>query len=267
MKYNYVRNGAAALTLLVILYACQQPATPIPTATPMVDPLPTVSATAKSRLKTMVRRGSNFYNEYSYVYNAVGQLTRYTLRTGKEATSPSQTTRFMYDQQGRLTTAERLPAEQFTSARLTYEYDDSGQLGTVNIYEDLNRDGQFPLTQTIGFTYNTDRMPVQTTVTMGSRVEKTKYTYEQANIVQSERLVSSPIGQSSETITYHHDTTPNPVHGLLMSTPTVEVFNKNNIIYDGCEMTYTDGLLTTLRPDPNRVPTEQWQVTYAYEKN
>jgi hypothetical protein len=263
MIYNYLRNGAAALTLFVTLYACQQPADP----SPVVDPITTVPVAAKSRLKTMVRSGSNFYNEYSYVYNAAGQLASYTLRTGKEAGSPSQTTRFTYDQQGRLSAAERLPADQFMSARLTYEYDTNGLLGKINIHEDVNRDGQFPLTQTIGFTYNADKLPVQTTVTMGSRVETTKYTYEQANIVKSERLVSSPNGQSSETITYHHDAAPNPVYGLLMTTPTVEVFNKNNVIYDGCEMTYTtDGLLATLRANPKLAPVEQWQVTYAYEK-
>jgi YD repeat-containing protein len=263
MKYTCLRNGAVALTIVVTLNACQQPAAP----TLLVNPIPTGLVAAKSRLKTMVRSGNNFYNEYSYAYNAAGQLVSYTLRTGKDAGVPSQTTRFTYDQQGRLRAAERLPADQFTSARLTYDYDNNGLLKLVDIYEDINRNGQFPLTQTIGFTYNADKLPVQTTVTMGSRVETTKYTYEQANIVKSERLVSSPVGQSSETIMYKHDTTPNPMYGLLMATPTVEVFNKNNILYDGCEMTYTDGMLTTLRPGPKRVPTENWQVTYAYEKN
>ncbi|GAB3750502.1 hypothetical protein GCM10028817_11870 [Spirosoma pomorum] len=215
----------------------------------------------------MIRSGTNFYNEYSYAYNTAGQLTSYTLRAGKETTAPSQTTRVTYDQQGRISTAERLAANSFTNARLTYEYDSNGQLSKISSHEDVNRDGQYLLTQTIGFTYNADKLPVQTVVTSGSRTETTKYTYDQGNIIKSERLVSSPVGQSNETITYRHDTSPNPMYGLLMTTPTVEVFNKNNVVYDGCEMTYSDGLLATLRADPKLAPGEQWQVTYTYEKN
>ncbi|AKD53563.1 hypothetical protein [Spirosoma radiotolerans] len=220
--------------------------------------------TTQYRLKKAIRTGTHNTTTYTYAYNQAGQLTNYTIRAGATDDSPNQTTVFTYDQQGQLTSAERLPASSFLPARLTYTYDDKGNLSQVTVYEDVNRNGQFKLTQTITLEYGADKLPIKTIVTSGNGTGTTRYTYDHGNAIKTEQTLT-PGSNPVWTVQYRHDDKPNPTFGLLTGTPNAEMFNKNNIIYEGCEMTYTNGLLTLIHTNVRESPDVQSYIKYEYE--
>lgn len=250
---------AAGLFFLTVFGACQENQ---PTA---ITPGPIVSTTATQyRLKKTVRSSSTSTITHTYVYNRAGQLAGYTIRAGAAESAPGQATVFNYDQQGRLTSAERMPTPSFTTARLSYTYDDNGNLSLIAVNEDLNKDGQFKLTQTITLQYGADKLPVKTTVTSGSRTETTRYTYDRGNAVKTEQIINAGSDQTP-IVQYRHDDKPNPMVGLPIGTPNAEMFNKNNIIYEGSEMTYSNGLLTLVRTNVKEAPEVQSYIKYEYE--
>lgn len=262
--YNFIQSiclsrWAVCLFLLTALGACQETQPTNVTPSPVVVP-----AATQYRLKKAVRTSSTNTTTYTYAYNREGQLVNYTMRTGATDNDPSQTTVFSYDKQGRLTTAERLPAPFFTTARLAYTYDDKGNLSLITVNEDVNKDGQFKLTQTITLEYGADKLPVKTAVISGNRTESTRYTYERGNAVKTEKTTSSGTNQTP-VVEYRHDDKPNPTFGLLIGTPNAEMFNKNNIIYEGSEMTYSNGLLTLIHTNVKEAPAVQSYIRYEYE--
>ncbi|GAB3777724.1 hypothetical protein GCM10028818_25380 [Spirosoma horti] len=225
---------------------------------------PAPSAGTQYRLKKSTRSGKTNTITYAYGYNQLGQLTNYSIRVGSTDDAVSQTTVFQYDLQGRVTSAERLPAPSFTTARLTYGYDDKGYLSQITVNEDVNKDGQFKLTQTITLEYGTDKLPIKTTVLSSNRVEVTRYTYDHGNVIKTEHTINSVPAQVP-TVQYRHDDKPNPTFGLLIGTPNAEMFNKNNIIYEGSDMTYTNGLLTRIHTNVKESPDVQSYINYEYE--
>ncbi|RZL98035.1 MAG: hypothetical protein EOO88_61610, partial [Pedobacter sp.] len=176
---------SVCLLLLTALSACKEG--PMPAVTPG-SPVP--SAATQYRLKKAIRSGKINTVTYAYGYNQLGQLTNYTIRVGATDNEPGQTTVFHYDQQGRVTSAERLPAPTFSLARLAYSYDDKGNLSQIIVNEDVNKDGQFKLKQTITLEYGADKLPVKTTVTSRGRVETTRYTYDHGNAIKTEQTIN-----------------------------------------------------------------------------
>ena len=250
---------AVCLFLLTAFSACKEGSTPAVTPGSSVP-----SAATQYRLKKAIRSGKTNTVTYAYGYNQLGQLTNYTIRVGANDDEPGQTTVFHYDQQGRITSAERLPAPTFIPARLTYAYDDKGNLSRIIVNEDVNKDGQLKLTQTITLEHGADKLPIKTTVASRDRVETTRYTYDHGNAIKTEQTINSG-SNPVNTIQYRHDDKPNPTFGLLIGTPNAEMFNKNNIIYEGCDMTYSNGLLTLIHTNVKESPDVQSYIKYEYE--
>lgn len=244
---------ASCLLMLSLLCGCKEPPAPSAVSTPQRYRLIKVASTSSHNATTN-----------TYHYNAAGQLAAYTIQAGSGEDAPKQTTVFDYDPQGRLTSAERLPAFSFLSGHLTYHYDDRNNLNRVTLFEDINQNSQFVLTQTIAVDYGLDQLPLTVTATTKNRMEVTHYTFQAGNVIETERAVASS-SEMPQTIRYQHDDKPNPIYGLLIGVPTAETFNKNNIIYEGSERTYTNGLLTLLRTNVKDSPAVQSVITYAYE--
>lgn len=258
-KGTALLRWAVCLFVLVTFYSCKDGQTPAVTPDPAVPP-----AAAQYRLKKAIRTSSTNTTTYTYVYDQAGKLASYTIRAGAADGDPAQTTVFSYGQQGRLISAERRPAPSFTTARLTYGYDDNGNLSLITVHEDVNKDGQFKLTQTITLEYGADKLPVKTTVASGSRTETTRYTYDHGNAIKTEHTINAGSSQV-QTVQYRHDDKPNPTAGLLIGTPNAEMFNKNNIVYEGSELTYSNGLLTLIHTNVKESANVQSYIRYEYE--
>lgn len=257
-----LRIFATGLTLLVSLASCQEQPQPVTTTSPTTTTKPVAQ---QYRLKRTIQESNQQSTTFSYNYNTAGQLSDYTIRAGNATNAAQQTTVFRYDTQGRLTSAERLPAASFMTGRLTYEYDATGNLTLIKLYEDVNQNGQFALTRTTTLTYGIDKAPLTITIAQGNRMETTRYTYQNGNAIRTERSVS-PGNEPAQTVLYQHDDKPNPTYGLVLGSLSPEIFNRNNILYDNSERTYnSNGLLTDLYTNVKESPNLRSHIIYEYE--
>ncbi|QMW06539.1 hypothetical protein [Spirosoma foliorum] len=184
-----------------------------------------------------------------------------------------------YDSQGRLSQIENLieptnnnPVLTFYY-RTTYDYDANSNIVAIKKYKVFKSDPAHPFLQEDSkLTYGSTVFPVKidTKINDGSQFDPEldftqEYTYSAGNVVEVKRTDRPTHYNGYNTYTtsqvLQYDDKPNPFYGLIIGSPDVSTFSKNNVIESTRLYTYdTNGLLSkiALRDGTS-------ETTYEYE--